>query len=103
IADRTAGASTPWFAWAEQLTSYSVRTVSETRKKTVARLGLMLSAGLVLVGAPVRAMDLYADDSVEIRWDNTLRYSAAVRLAGQDASLLAKINNDDGDRNFAPG
>lgn len=49
------------------------------------------------------AGELYHDDGLEVRWDNTLRYSAAFRLFPQDSALLANPNWDDGDRNFNPG
>ncbi len=67
---------------------------------------------LLLAGATVtafgfadtpRAAELYDESDLVVRWDNTLRYSAAFRLAGRDPALLANINGDDGDRNFAPG
>src|SRR5205814_5649799 len=42
-------------------------------------------------------------DGLEIRWDNTLRYSLALRHDSSSAELLSYANGDDGDRNFAPG
>ncbi len=42
-------------------------------------------------------------NGVEIRWDNTLRYSIGFRLGSPDPSLLADRNADDGDRNFRSG
>ena len=53
--------------------------------------------------APVQAAQLYASDGLEIRWDNTLRYSLALRHDSPSAELLSYANGDDGDRNFAPG
>lgn len=38
-----------------------------------------------------------------VRWDNTLRYSMAVRLSPRDPAVADDANDDDGDRNFAPG
>jgi hypothetical protein len=49
------------------------------------------------------AASLYSEDGLEIRWDNTLRYSAGVRLAARDPVLLSLPNGDDGNRAFAPG
>lgn len=49
------------------------------------------------------AAELYAGDGLEVRWNNTLRYTAAARLEGRSAALLGDRNADDGDRNFAPG
>jgi hypothetical protein len=56
------------------------------------------------------------DPDLKLRWDNTLRYSAAARMTGRDARVYAgaatynlpggatrDINNDDGDRNFSKG
>jgi hypothetical protein len=43
---------------------------------------------------------------LELRWDNTLKYSAAWRVKEQSAGLTglpAAINQDDGDRNFDKG
>lgn len=39
----------------------------------------------------------------KIRWDNTLKYSAAFRVEDRSDSLLQDINRDDGDRNFDTG
>ncbi len=38
-----------------------------------------------------------------IRWDNTLKYSAAARVEKQSDELVGDINQDDGDRNFDQG
>ena len=40
---------------------------------------------------------------LSVRWDNTIKYSAAVRMHEQDAALLGNPNTDDGDRNFGKG
>jgi hypothetical protein len=47
--------------------------------------------------------DLYHDDGLDVRWDNTLRYIAAFRTFSRDQGLLVNPNWDDGDRNFDPG
>ena len=47
--------------------------------------------------------DLYHEDGLDVRWDNTLRYTAAVRAFSRDSELVANPNWDDGDRNFDPG
>ncbi len=57
----------------------------------------------VLVCMPVHAADLYSGDGFDVRWDNTIRYSAAARISPRDAKLLTDPNSDDGDRDFAPG
>jgi hypothetical protein len=58
---------------------------------------------LLLFGTPARAAEIYAGDGLAVRWDNTLRYSMALRPMPRSAELLSYINGDDGDRNFAPG
>jgi hypothetical protein len=64
-------------------------------------IGLVLLAWL---GAPAAyAAELYHDGDLDVRWDNTLQYTAAFRLFPQDRALLANVNWDDGDRNFDPG
>jgi hypothetical protein len=43
---------------------------------------------------------------LKIRWDNTVKYSAAFRVEGQDSKVLGSTYNpnlDDGDRNFNAG
>lgn len=49
------------------------------------------------------AASLYSGNGLEIRWDNTLRYTAGIRLAARDPVLLSLPNSDDGNRAFAPG
>jgi hypothetical protein len=50
-----------------------------------------------------RAFDLYHDATTDLRFDNTLAYTAGFRLVPRDPTLLADPNSDDGDRNFAQG
>jgi uncharacterized protein DUF1302 len=64
------------------------------------------AAALACVLVPdtrLRAADLFDSDGWDLRWDNTIRYTTAIRLFGQDAALVANPNADDGDRNFAAG
>lgn len=67
---------------------------------------LLISSGICSAGlAPVASsveLDTGASD-VKMRWDNTVKYSAAARVRGQSPALLANINGDDGDRNFDKG
>ena len=58
---------------------------------------------LLIFGAPAGAAEIYTGDGLGVRWDNTLRYSVALRPTSPSAELLSYINGDDGDRNFAPG
>jgi hypothetical protein len=60
-------------------------------------------AGALLLASHGYAAEVFNEDGVVLRWDNTLRYTAAVRVAGQSAELLAEANGDDGDRDFAAG
>jgi hypothetical protein len=40
---------------------------------------------------------------LKLRWDNTVKYSAAFRLKSQDPAQVVDANTDDGDRNFNKG
>lgn len=40
---------------------------------------------------------------LNIRWDNTVKYSVASRVEKQSDDLVGEINQDDGDRNFSRG
>src|SRR6478736_2110369 len=66
------------------------------------RLALICAGFLSALGGHAGAAEIHAGDGVEIRWDNTLRYSMAWRPLARSAELLTYINGDDGDRNFAP-
>jgi hypothetical protein len=58
---------------------------------------------LALVCSRAEAAEIYESDGLNIRWDNTLRYTASFRLNPYSEDLVANPNADDGDRNFAPG
>src|SRR5579864_6243164 len=60
-------------------------------------------AALLAASAKAWAGDLYAEDGVDLRWDNTVRYSNAIRISPQNGRLLVNANEDDGDRNFSGG
>lgn len=62
-----------------------------------------VAAALLHGSAVALADELYAADGMDLRWDNTLRYSNAIRVSPQSGALLANANADDGDRNFASG
>jgi hypothetical protein len=64
-----------------------------------------MGAMLALLGVLNTAVadEVYHDDGLDVRWDNTLRYTAAFRLFPRDRLLLTNPNWDDGDRNFDPG
>ena len=66
------------------------------------RRAIALAAPLVAFG--VNAMEIDAGNpDLAIRWDNTLKYSAATRLKNPMPELLSNPNSDDGDRNFRRG
>jgi hypothetical protein len=49
------------------------------------------------------AAEILATDRLQLRWDNTLKYSLGGRVQPRSASHAGNLNADDGDRNFAPG
>jgi hypothetical protein len=57
----------------------------------------------LLPATSLRAGELYQSGDLELRWDNTVRYSGAARFLSRDSALIADPNADDGDRNFRPG
>jgi hypothetical protein len=59
--------------------------------------------GSLVAATPALAGEIYRDGDTSLRWDNTLRYTAAFRLDSADPRLIADPNADDGDRNFDPG
>ena len=60
------------------------------------------AAAFVVLNA--HAIDLdFANPDLVVRWDNTVKYSAARRLKDPLQSVLADPNGDDGDRNFRKG
>ena len=61
-------------------------------------------AAAALVALQAQAMEIDVGNAdLAVRWDNTLKYSAAWRVKGANASLLGNPNDDDGDRNFGKG
>lgn len=68
-------------------------------------LGHVAIAGVALLGlVEARAIEIeVGNPDVALRWDNTVKYSAAARLKSANPVLLSNPNNDDGDRNFGKG
>ncbi len=66
------------------------------------RLSSVAAAALLATQAQALEFDT-GDPNLSVRWDNTIRYGAAIRLKSQDPALLGNANNDDGDRNFNKG
>ncbi len=65
-------------------------------------LVLMLAVALLPWQAQAFQFDT-GNSNLRLRWDNTLKYSAAYRLNDQSDKLLEDVNYDDGDRNFDKG
>ena len=57
-------------------------------------------AALVATAAPAAEIDTGRED-LKIRWDNTVKYSAAQRLKDPSPALLGNPNNDDGNRQLS--
>ncbi len=61
------------------------------------------AAVVALWGFPAQAFELERGPHLSIGWDNTLKYSAALRVSGPSSALLSNPNTDDGDRDFGRG
>ena len=82
------------------------RSVEGLPGRAQIRLGLIAATAFSLFGlsGTAGAFDIpTGNEEVELRWDNTFRYTLADRLKGQNKSILASKNMDDGDRNFDVG
>lgn len=63
-----------------------------------------IAAAMALLATASSAADFETSDpDLKIRWDNTVKYSAAARTSGPSAALLGSANEDDGNRNFRRG
>lgn len=62
---------------------------------SIAATGALLAS----VSAQAAEIDIGVPD-IKIRWDNTIKYSAGIRVEDQDDDVLANVNADDGDRAF---
>lgn len=63
-----------------------------------------LAAVIALLATTSNATDIKTDDpDLKIRWDNTVKYSAAARTSERSAALVGNANQDDGNRNFNRG
>lgn len=60
-------------------------------------------AGLLGGNAAFAAQIETGIPDLKVSWDNTLKYSSAMRVTKQDDDLLSNPNGDDGDRNFGRG
>ena len=66
------------------------------------RHAVAIAAALAASNASALELDTGNPD-LAVRWDNTVKYSAASRLKEPMPALLANPNSDDGDRNFRKG
>lgn len=78
----------------------------------VLRAVMAFCGGSALIVSPALAFQIDMDsDNLNVRWDNTVKYSAAQRLKDASTALSADpaspfaagFNNDDGNRNFKKG
>ncbi|MTV37004.1 DUF1302 family protein [Duganella radicis] len=66
---------------------------------------LMAAALVQMAATPVAGATEFdtGNPDLKLRWDNTVKYSGAVRLKVQSPGLIVDANTDDGDRNFNKG
>ena len=67
---------------------------------------IALAAALVAMAPTVFAAEEaegITGSDMKVTWSNTFKYGGALRLQGQDSTLLGNPNADDGDRNFGRG
>ena len=69
----------------------------------MARKTLLFLAACFIGPASAQAEQIYEGSGLNIRWDNTFRYSLGARLQPPDSVILDFPNANDGDRAFAPG
>lgn len=81
-----------------------MKTNMKTGQAGLWRLAPLAAAVVLVTTGVAHAVEIQTDNSdLSVRWDNTIKYSAAQRLKSQDAALLANPNNDDANRNFNKG
>src|SRR5256885_2049766 len=93
-------------------TSMARRALSRQRLRSVAVGTSLVAAASCSLAAPIDV----GNPDIELRWDNTVKYTAAVRAKSQSATLInfvpppadggagpAALTGDDGDRNFKNG
>ena len=63
-----------------------------------------VAVAALLTATAGSAMELQTDNpDLKIRWDNTLKLTAAARTSSASEALLESANQDDGNRNFSRG
>lgn len=82
-------------------------TVCTTSRRARRVASPLAAAVLASLGHSASALDLNPDGEWQIRWDNTVKYSAGYRLKAPQSELInpvsSKANADDGDRSFGKG
>ena len=73
-----------------------------SRVPALRQLALAAACAASATGATAAEFDTGNPD-LSLRWDNTLKYSAAWRVKGRDAALLGRPNTDDANQNFDKG
>ena len=74
------------------------------RPNSAALRRVALAAAACVAGANAFAIEFdTGNPDLSVRWDNSVKYSAAWRLSAQDPALLGHANTDDGNRNFNKG
>jgi len=70
-----------------------------------ARLKQLCIATAVLLAGPAQGFEFDTGTGLKVRWDNTVKYSAAHRAKNPDAETIgaANANGDDGNLNFRRG
>ncbi len=77
--------------------------IGTMRRRRLLALSVLALFCILVPDAGLRAADLVDANGWDLRWDNTIRYTAAFRVFPRDRALVANPNVDDGDRNFSPG
>ncbi|GAB3378190.1 DUF1302 domain-containing protein [Lysobacter fragariae] len=67
-------------------------------------MAIAVAAALGSVTAPAHAVEIETSNpDLKISFDNTVRYTLGVRVEGQDDTIMAQPNANDGDGNFDKG
>jgi hypothetical protein len=83
-------------------TNHARCTARLQAKRLPGAVALAVASLAVSSGAIAFEIDT-GDTDVKMRWDNTVKYSSAIRVKDQSAALTNDPNQDDGDRNFSKG
>lgn len=66
---------------------------------------ISIAVSFLIIVPPLNAFEIDTGSDIKLRFDSTLKYSAAARVKQRSDGLVdaAHVNNDDGDRNFHRG